>query len=244
MTCSRIICFSAGLLAFLGASPALLPAQLLTVKGVVNIERKAQRIPNSKDAVVWLKPLDPKADAPTAATPLARRTKIMQQHKHFDPHLLAVQLGTVVDFPNLDPFFHNVFSLFDGKRFDLGLYEAGSSRSVTFTHPGVCFIFCNIHPEMSAIVLVVDTPYFAVSGRNGEIRMENVPPGRYSVSVWHERAKPERPTDFPHEVVLSAANATLSGIRLIDAGQIAPPHKNKYDRDYDPQAPGTGYRVP
>ncbi len=219
-------------------------AQFLTVKGAVSIEHKAKSMTNSRDVVVWLKPLDSKAIAPPAATAPARHTKIIQQHKHFDPHLLAVQVGTVVDFPNLDPFFHNVFSLFDGKRFDLGLYEAGSSRSVTFTHPGVCFIFCNIHPEMSAIVLVVDTPYFAVSGRNGEIRMENVPPGRYSVSVWHQRAKPERPSDFPHEVVLSAANATLSGIRLIDAGQVVPPHKNKYNRDYDPQAPAAGYRVP
>lgn len=244
MTYCRFLAVSAALLACAGAAPSLLRAQSLTVKGMVSIEPKGRSLPDNGGAVVWLKSLEAKAATPLAQSPPSQHMRIVQKHKRFNPHVLAVELGTVVDFPNFDPFFHNVFSLYDGKRFDLGLYEAGGSRSVTFTHPGVCFIFCNIHPEMSAVVVVLDTPYFAVSSRTGEIRIDNVPPGRYSVAVWHERANPDRPADSPREVLLSAANATLGGIHLRAAGQIVPPHKNKYDRDYDPQAHGPGYRVP
>ena len=76
----------------------------------------------------------------------------------FTPHILVVPVGSVVRFPNADPFFHNVFSLFDGKRFDLGLYEAGSTKEVTFSREGLSYIFCNIHPEMSAVVISLSTP--------------------------------------------------------------------------------------
>ena len=87
----------------------------------------------------------------------------MQKDKTFTPHLLVIPTGSTVDFPNLDPFFHNVFSEFNGKRFDLGLYESGSSRTVHFDHDGVSYIFCNIHPEMSAVIVTLSTPYFGVS---------------------------------------------------------------------------------
>ena len=161
------------------------------------------------------------------------RFKIVQQHKRFDPHVLAVPAGSVVDFPNLDPFFHNVFSMFDGKRFDLGLYEAGASHSVTFDRPGVVYIFCNIHPEMSAVVVVTDTPYYAISDKAGKFSIANVPPGRYLLTVWHERGKPEVASDFPRQVTITQENASLPPIRLIDSGQLVAPHKNKYGHDYD-----------
>src|SRR5882762_1954412 len=107
------------------------------------------------------------------------------------PHVLVVPVGSAVDFPNRDPFFHNVFSLFDGKRFDLGLYEAGASNSVRFDRLGVSFLFCNIHPEMSAVVIAVDTPYYGVSDRAGNITVSGVPDGTYEVHVWHERSLAE-----------------------------------------------------
>ena len=81
----------------------------------------------------------------------------------FTPHLLVVPVGATVAFPNADPFFHNVFSLFDGKRFDLGLYEAGSSRNVHFERKGISYIFCNIHPQMAAIVIALTTPLWATA---------------------------------------------------------------------------------
>jgi len=158
----------------------------------------------------------------------------VQRNKRFEPRMLVAPVGAVIDFPNLDPFFHNVFSLFDGKRFDLGLYEAGSSRSVPFNTAGVCYIFCNIHPDMSAVVVVVDTPYYAVSNAAGDFIVPNVPPGRYTLSVWHERDKPEHPEAFPREVLISGSSTSLGAIRLIESDAMIAPHKNKYGHDYTP----------
>ncbi len=123
--------------------------------------------------------------------PLRQAPTITQRDKAFEPHLLVVPVGTVVQFPNKDPFFHNVFSLFDGKRFDLGLYEAGSSKPVHFDRAGVSFLFCNIHPEMSAVIVAVGSPYYAVSDKDGHVTLPNVPDGRYEVRVWYERSMPE-----------------------------------------------------
>ena len=112
--------------------------------------------------MVWLSPIG----SHTPNRPFPKRTLRLTQHnKSFEPHLLVVPVGAVVQFPNRDPFFHNVFSLFEGKRFDLGLYEAGTTRNVSFDRPGVSYIFCNIHAEMSAVVIALDTPYFGVSSR-------------------------------------------------------------------------------
>ena len=109
-----------------------------------------------------------------------------QQGKQFIPHLLVVRTGSSVDFPNLDPFYHNVFSLFNGKRFDLGLYESHSTRSVRFDREGVSYIFCNIHPEMGAVIISLSTPYFGVSSASGAVVIHAVPPGNYRLNVWAE----------------------------------------------------------
>jgi hypothetical protein len=104
---------------------------------------------------------------------------------------------------------------------------------VKFDRPGVCFLFCNIHPEMSAVVMVLDTPYFAVSDKAGRYAIADVPGGRYMVNIWHERARPENPREFPHEVSISPVAPRLARIRLVDSGQLIPPHKNKYGKDYE-----------
>ncbi|MGB6429701.1 MAG: hypothetical protein WBF06_03895, partial [Candidatus Acidiferrales bacterium] len=142
---------------------------------------------DASGVVVWLKPLDATTPLPAPNQTGHPRPQIAQHNKMFEPHLLVVQAGTVVDFPNRDPFFHNVFSLFDGKRFDLGLYEAGATNSVRFDRVGVSYLFCNIHPEMSAVVVAVDTTYFAVSDASGAVTVTNVPAGRYELHVWYER---------------------------------------------------------
>lgn len=213
----------------------------VNVTGIVSIVRTGRgeaRPPDYSGAVVWLKPAEGRA---VSSAPRAH-FQIKQQNKRFDPHLLAVPVDSKVDFPNLDPFFHNVFSMFDGKRFDLGLYEAGASRTVTFDRPGICYIFCNIHPDMSAVIVVVDSPYFSVSARSGEFTLANVPPGRYLLSVWHERGKPEAAGEFPREVTVAPQMAPLGAIHLLDSGQLVAPHKNKYGRDYDHSAPGPIYK--
>ena len=116
----------------------------------------------------------------------------MQKNKSFHPSLLVIPVGGKVEFPNHDPFFHNVFSLFEGKRFDLGLYESGTTRFVQFDKPGVSFIFCNIHAEMSAVVIALATPYYAISDSRGDLSIPNVPPGRYELQVFHTCGRARR----------------------------------------------------
>ena len=229
--------FVVSMVVFFSLAVIPLRAQTVTVTGTVSLARgsgaSTGKFDNS-NAVIWLKPAAGPANRHSGEPSSSRpRFKILQQHKRFEPHVLAIPVGSVVDFPNLDPFFHNVFSLFNGKRFDLGLYEAGASHSVTFDSPGICYVFCNIHPEMSAAVVVVDSPHYATSNQAGEFSIPNVPPGSYLVSVWHERGKPERPEDYPREVMISSSNASLRTIRLVDAGELLANHKNKYGRDYD-----------
>src|SRR6266481_2504887 len=142
---------------------------------------------HAENVVVWLAPID----GQPGARPQSQNLRLTQHNKSFEPHLLVVPVGAVVQFPNRDPFFHNVFSLFEGKRFDLGLYEAGTTRNVSFDRPGVSYIFCNIHAEMSAVVIALDTPYFGISNRKGEVVIPQVPAGRYTMRVWYETALPE-----------------------------------------------------
>lgn len=226
---------------------SLLRAQSVTVTGTVSVVRASSASMDNSDnaeAVIWLKPVaEASRQSADSQGSSHSRFKIAQQHKRFDPHVLAIPTGSIVDFPNLDPFFHNVFSMFDGKRFDLGLYEAGASHSVTFDRPGVVYIFCNIHPEMSAVVVVTDTPYYAISDKHGKFSISHVPPERYLVTVWHERGKPEVASDFPRQVTITQENASLPIIRLIDSGQLLAPHKNKYGHDYDaPKSPEPTYK--
>jgi hypothetical protein len=108
----------------------------------------------------------------------------------FVPHVLPVVKGTTVDFPNQDPIFHNVFSLSGTKSFDLGRYPKGDSRSVTFEQPGIVPVFCHLHSNMSAIVLVLDNPFFSTPDAEGRYRIEGIPPGTYSIVGWHERSQP------------------------------------------------------
>lgn len=216
-------------------------AQEVRVTGRLTIESEPARgkSRSSADAVVWLTPLSSISNRPAMGDAQAapRRLHLVQKQKRFEPHVLAVPLGSAVDFPNNDPLFHNVFSLFNGKRFDLGLYEAGTTRAVIFDRPGICYIFCNIHPEMSAVVVVVDTPYFAVSDAVGEIAISNVPPGRYRLQVFHERCLPEFLRTLTREVTVSVEGGDLGTIHLVEAGELRLMHKNKYGKEYDPPAP-------
>jgi len=193
--------------------------------------------------VVWLKPLDSTlADTAVAQVP-SKRPQVIQKDKSFHPHLTVVRVGSVVDFPNHDPFFHNVFSLFDGKRFDLGLYEAGATNSVRFDHPGVSYLFCNIHPEMSAIVVAVDTPYYGVSDKRGTMAIADLLDGRYELHVWFERSAPEALKGLTRTVRLSADSRDLGTMVVPEDPAFTPAHKNKYGQDYPPP-PKQGYPQP
>src|SRR3954447_19011465 len=212
--------------------PVASPQETAEVTGSVVVAARTNRPAELDSVVAWLKPLrdaDARVVRPSSAPP-----RMLQQNRRFEPHLLVIPVGSAVDFPNRDPFFHNVLSMYDGKRFDLGLYEAGKSRSVAFNKPGVSFIFCNIHPEMSATIVAVDTPYYGISDRAGRITIPGVPFGRYQLYVWHERDEPEHPGEFPREITVSATDQSMGVIRLAESDQVIAPHKNKYGEDYKP----------
>jgi plastocyanin len=221
-----------------------LGAQTVNVKGRVTLETTKGRAGNSADVVIWLNPSNSTAALPNVpSTPARAHFRLVQKNKRFVPHILVVPLGAVVDFPNNDPFFHNVFSLFDGKRFDLGLYEAGSTRAVTFNSPGVSYIFCNIHPQMSAVVIVTQSPYYAISSPPGDFTINDVLPGHYQLKVWHERCLPETLKSLSREVDISPGPFSLGEIRLAESGDLLAKHKNLYGRDYEPP-PTASYNQP
>jgi hypothetical protein len=186
--------------------------------------------------VIWLSALGSGAAPVSPPLPGHPSPQITQIHKSFDPHVLVIQVGTPVQFPNKDPFLHNVFSLFDGKRFDLGFYEAGSSKIVHFDRPGVSFLFCNIHPEMSGAVVAVETAYFGLSDRNGRVTIANVPDGRYLLNVWYERSLPEDLKAAGRTVTISDATRSIDPVRVVENPNFTLEHKNKYGQDYIPPA--------
>jgi plastocyanin len=208
-------------------------AQSTTVAGRVNLLRANDEMrTDNTGIVVWLTPI-PNQPVP-ARRNVSSRSRIIQRNKRFETRVLAVQMGSVVDFPNMDPFFHNVFSLFEGKRFDLGLYEAKSSKSVTFDKAGVCYIFCNIHSQMSAVVVVVDTPYFVLLNTPGEFQIPQLPPGRYQLNVWAERCAPETLKAASRQVTVEGPSTSLGTIVLKESREVLEPHSNKYGKAYDP----------
>jgi plastocyanin len=181
------------------------------------------------NVVLWLSPVD------GPMPPVAPRSnlRMVQKNKEFTPHLLVIPAGSSVEFPNLDPFFHNVFSLFDGKRFDLGLYEAGSTRSVRFEREGVSYIFCNIHPEMAAVIVALKSPYYGISAADGSVTLRDIPPGRYHVHVWGEQLKLASAADAQRIVEVSPF-ASLGELPLVVSPNILMNHKNKFGEDYAP----------
>jgi len=136
--------------------------------------------------------LEPAARAAAAAPLRGGALAIRQDGLSFVPHVLPVLRGSTVDFPNADPIFHNVFSLARAATFDLGRYPRGDARSVRFDTPGIVKVFCHIHSDMSAVVLVLDNPFFVTPDADGRFRLDGLPAGEYKVTAWHERAHPAR----------------------------------------------------
>jgi len=217
---------------------ALVPAlaQSVPLKGKAELTRNGHRLHDASKLVVWLTPLgNTEAITPPQkqASPIPQ---LVQKDKSFQPSLLVIPAGSKVEFPNHDPFFHNVFSLFDGKRFDLGLYESGTTRFVQFDKPGISFIFCNIHAQMSAVVIALNTPYYGISDTHGEITIADVAPGRYELHVFHPSVSPETLHAAEREITVSA-NDTFLGTFSLAESDLELAHKNKYGRDYDPPDP-------
>ncbi len=141
----------------------------------------AAPIPEIKNVVVYLKDVAFRGTLPLA------QPAIRQKNETFEPRVVAVTRGSTVDFPNDDPFFHNVFSLSSASNFDLGRYPKGRLKSTTFSKPGLVKVYCHLHSHMSASILVLDHPFFTVPRLDGTFTLEDVPPGNYTIVGWHER---------------------------------------------------------
>ena len=189
--------FACALACLVSPAQSAQPASRGTIRGRVDVRRTAPAVtrptvtelgapaPHSQDilrSVVYLE------SAPAAAfmDAEAEHATMDQRNETFIPHVLAVTVGTTVDFPNSDHTYHNVFSLSKAKQFDLGHYAAGRSKSVRFDRAGIVRVFCEIHSHMSAFILVFSHPYFAVTGPDGRYQIDRVPPGRYTLDAWNE----------------------------------------------------------
>ncbi len=217
-------------------------AQQSVITAKVELTRSGHRLKDASNAVIWLTPI-----GGSVATPVqdpSHIPQLVQKDKSFHPSLLVIPAGGKVEFPNHDPFFHNVFSLFEGKRFDLGLYESGTTRFVQFDKPGISFIFCNIHAQMNAVVVALATPYYAISDARGEFKFPEVPPGRYSVQIFHPAIAPESLKAQTREITVGGNAASLGTIVLTESN-VEMAHKNKYGRDYDrPEPDSPAYARP
>lgn len=222
-----LICFS-GFLGFLpaamvGGKVTLQDSQLPAVKkgadfgGVV-----VSFVPVNNSAPSNLSPLN---------SPPSKHAVMLQKNKTFLPHILAVQAGTLIDFPNDDPIFHNAFSNYSGQTFDVGLYPPGTKRTVKFSRPGVVRVFCNIHAAMSAVIVVLGTPYFATTGKDGAWSVE-LPPGEYEMHVFHERAQPATLQALTRHISIGSQPQTLPTIAVSEAGYLPQQHLNKFGKTY------------
>ncbi len=207
-------------------APAPLAGQSGLVKGNLTLKDKGGKLAaDVTDAIVWL-------DGGPPARP--HDAEIVTRDKQLIPSVVVVAPGSSVAFPNHDPFNHNVFSLSPEAVFDLGLFGRGDSRSMTFSKPGLVRIYCNIHAQMWAVVMVLATGWVARPGPDGTWQIPNVPPGSYTMTAWHERGgQVSQPL-----VVGAAGNAD---VRLaLDASGFKPkPHTNKLGKPY--QSEGRRY---
>ena len=171
-------------------------------------------------AVVYAEPVD------AAAPRRPGRFALRQKNKTFQPSVLAIPSGSTVEFPNEDAIFHNVFSLSGPQPFDLGLYRGGASRSSTFTSPAAYRVFCNIHPQMTALIVVVPTPFVTLADAAGRYSLD-LPPGRYRLTALSDRA-----AAVTAEVNSLAGAVTASELQLDESRFVSVAHKNKHGQDY------------
>jgi plastocyanin len=199
-------------------------ASAATVGGKVTFVTKRGQNPVPNETLVWLQPLSGKLrPRPAAAFQVFTRSKMLV------PHVMAVPVGSTIAFPNDDPISHNLFSLSPASTFDLGLYRKGPGKTQKFDKPGVINLYCNVHPNMSAVLHVMETPYYAFADATGAYSLADVPPGKYRLTVWNEQGGQ---TDTPIEI---AANGTVTGnasVTLDSRSYRAAQHLNKEGKAY------------
>ena len=204
----------------------------VTIEGTVTVlDREGKPKSHNDGVIVFLDDVE----HPPAATPPGPHAVLRQVDKAFVPSVLPIVVGTTVDFPNNDTVFHNVFSLSKTQPFDLGIYEQGGSRSVTFDQPGLVKVYCNIHPQMVGHVVVLPTPYFAVTDAAGHFVIRQAPLGRATVRTWYpaSRSWPEQTVAVTPQGVHDLQLRLLENVHLeLREETITLEHKNKWGQAY------------
>jgi plastocyanin len=190
-----------------------------TINGRVDLMEKGGQRGDASEVVVYLEGVKAKAKPETAT--------VVMKGKQFIPHVLVIPVGSSVTFPNEDPIFHNAFSVSGENRFDLELYKRPKAASWTFQHPGVVRVYCNIHPQMSATVLVVENGFYVRPEKDGTFSFADVPAGDYALRAWHERGG-----EAALDVKVTAAGTTNAHVALDTSKYKRVPHKNKLGKDY------------
>src|ERR1700733_14583560 len=207
------------------------------VQLVFSNEPSVRKHQDYSGVVVWLEPLSGLPLLPAKPA----HAEMIQKNKTFSPHVLPIMIGTTIDFPNFDPIFHNAFSNYNGQIFDIGLYPPGTTKSIAFRREGIVRVFCNIHPAMSAVIVVLKSPYFATSASNGVFEIEHVPAGSYRTHVFHERAAEQTLAALMRTVDVGDGPLELAPIQISETGYLEVPHKNKFGKDYPPVTDSGGY---
>lgn len=203
-----------------------------TVSGKVNyLTRRGQRI-NPRETLVWLEPISAPKARKTESPARREPTVVITRNKVLEPHVTAIPAGTSVQFPNEDPISHNLFSVSASNPFDLGLYRRGSGKTQTFHQPGVVNVYCNVHPNMSAVIHVMQTPHYAFADAAGAFTLPDVPEGTYRLVAWSEQGGNTR-----QEIQVAAD--VVAGVQVMLDGRNfrASKHMNKYGKPY--QTSGT-----
>ena len=204
-----------------------------TINGKVSFVTKRGQRPVVQETLIWLEPVaGTKTATSVVRKPQPAKVEMTTRGKMLMPHVLAVPAGTTIAFPNEDPISHNLFSLSTGNAFDLGLYRRGPGKSQKFDTPGIVNIYCNVHPNMSAVIHVMPTPYYTFADASGSYSIE-APPGKYRMIAWNEQGgAAESMIDVTPSAV--AGNLTL----LIDSRNFRiVQHLNKEGKPY--QAPSS-----
>lgn len=196
------------------------PGNLRVSVAVAGTDKKQQP---GKEALVWLPDLKPLPGRK------ASRPKVASKDKRFEPRITVVSAGTTVDFPNFDRIFHNVFSLSDVAKFDLGLYRNGDARSFTFQNPGLVRIYCNIHPQMAALLMVVPSSVYGQAGADGVVKLDGLAPGLHPLRVWEEKGG-----EWSGNVTVAPGKTSEVSVVLDASSWKFLQHKNKYGKDYPP----------
>jgi hypothetical protein len=197
------------------------------VGGKVSFVTKRGQNPVVSETLVWLEPVGgrlPKV--------IPGKFQMVTRGKMVMPHVLAIPLGSTVDFPNDDPISHNLFSLSSNNAFDLGLYRRGSGKSMKFDTPGLVNVYCNVHPNMSAVIHVMATPYYGFTDPKGNYVIGSVPPGRYRLIAWNEQGGQ---TESPIEITPSGTVSGNMALMLDSRNYRLTQHLNKVGKPY--QAP-------